>query len=112
MKLFDWEGYRFCESQSSPDRLVFTRSPGDVPLPIAESGGTTKVAKTMKKTPPAIKRKRSDAESGATARTLKAERFDEERDFKKGKAAEEEISVSLKTNTARVTRSRAARALK
>ena len=31
IKQFDWEGYRFSETQSSLDRLVFTREPHDIP---------------------------------------------------------------------------------
>ena len=34
IKLFDYEGYRFDPRQSSPDRLVFTRAPGDIPPPV------------------------------------------------------------------------------
>lgn len=32
IKQFDCEGYRFSEPQSSVNRLVFTRSPGDIPV--------------------------------------------------------------------------------
>lgn len=106
IKLFDLEGYRFSQAQSSDDRLVFVRAPRDVPPPpSAKSASATKTG--VKSSTVKMDSKMKKVRTTATGKRISA---DEPKDAEGAKLKRTRTTTDTKstitTTSGRITRSR------